>query len=253
MKVLVPVKRVVDPYATIHVKKDRSGVETQNVKMTMNPFDEIAVEEAIRWKEKQKASEIIVVSIGDMSVQETLRHALALGADQAIHINTNNSLEAAEPLNIAKLLKWVVEQEHPDIVIMGKQAIDNDCNQVGQMLSALLNWPQATFASDITFQDDNIIHVTREVDGGLETLAVTMPAVLTTDLRLNEPRYPALPNIMKAKRKPLKSIGIEETGLELKSHQIVLKVDPPKARAAGILVKNVSELIDCLHNKEKVI
>lgn len=253
MKVLVPVKRVVDPYATIHVKKDRSGVETQNVKMTMNPFDEIAVEEAIRWKEKQKASEIIVVSIGDMSVQETLRHALALGADQAIHINTNNRLEAVEPLNIAKLLKWVVEQERPDIVIMGKQAIDNDCNQVGQMLSALLNWPQATFASDITFQDDNIIHVTREVDGGLETLAVTMPAVLTTDLRLNEPRYPALPNIMKAKRKPLKSIGIEDTGLELKSHQTVLKVEPPKARVAGILVKNVSELIDCLHNKEKVI
>jgi len=253
MKVLVPVKRVIDPYATIHVKKDGSGVETQNVKMTMNPFDEIAVEEAIRWKEKQKITEIVVVSVGDMSTQETLRHALALGADQAIHLNTNGAPESLEPLNIAKLLKWVVEQEQPNIVIMGKQAIDNDCNQVGQMLSALLNWPQATFASEIQFQNDNLIHVTREVDGGLETLAVTVPAVLTTDLRLNEPRYPALPNIMKAKRKPLKSVEIKETGLELKSHQTILKVEPPKARPAGTIVENVSELIDCLHNKEKVI
>tara|TARA_R110002110_G_scaffold400317_2_gene616673 strand:+ start:28327 stop:29079 length:753 start_codon:yes stop_codon:yes gene_type:complete len=250
MKVLVPVKRVVDPYATIHVKKDGSGVETQNVKMTMNPFDEIAVEEAIRWKEQQKISEVVVVSIGNVSAQETLRHALALGADQAIHINTEETLE---PLNIAKLLKWVAEQERPDILIMGKQAIDNDCNQVGQMLSTLLEWPQATFASEIIFEENSMLHVTREVDGGLETLSVSMPAVLTTDLRLNEPRYPALPNIMKAKRKPLKSINVEETGLTLKTHQTILKVEPPKQRAAGILVESVSELMNCLLNKEKVI
>lgn len=250
MKVLVPVKRVVDPYATIHIKKDGSAVETQNVKMAMNPFDEIAVEEAVRLKEKGPVTEIIVASIGDTSSQETLRHALALGADQALHIACD---EMPEPLNIAKLLKWAQTKYQADWIIMGKQAIDNDCNQVGQMLAALLGWPMATFASNIHFQADNTVHVTREVDGGLETLAVTLPAVITTDLRLNEPRYPALPNIMKAKRKPLESISIAETGMTLKAHQAIVKITPPSVRPPGKFVKDVNELVDCLHHQEKVI
>lgn len=250
MKVLVPVKRVIDPYATVHVKKDESGVETQNVKMTMNPFDEIAVEEAVRLKEQGKISSIVVVSIGNESAQETLRHALALGADEAIHISVET---LPLPLHIAKLLHWVQNQQQADCIIMGKQAIDNDCNQVGQMLAALLDWPMATFASKIEFQDDKHLHVTREVDGGLETLAISLPAVITTDLRLNEPRYPALPNIMKAKRKPLESISLADTGVAVSEYQTVIKVTPPAVRPPGKMVADINELIDCLHNQEKVI
>lgn len=250
MKVLVPMKRVVDPYVTIHVKKDGSGVETQNVKMSMNPFDEIAMEEAIRWKEKNTVQEIVAVSIGETQAQETLRHALALGADEALHIATDKSLQ---PLQIAKILQWTAQTHKPDIIIMGKQAIDDDCNQTGQMLAALLGWPQATFASHIEFIDAETVRVVREVDGGLETIKVSLPCVITTDLRLNEPRYPALPNIMKAKKKPLKVMALEETALELESKVQVTKVEPPAPRKAGKMLKDVSELMHALHNIEKVI
>lgn len=250
MKVLVPTKRVIDPYVTVHVKKDGSGVETQNVKMAMNPFDEIALEEAIRWKEQNKISQILCASIGDQQTQETLRHALALGADEAILLTTEQTYY---PLHIAKILKWVAEREKVDLIIMGKQAIDDDANQTGQMLAALLNWPQATFASQIAFVGEKQLRVTREIDGGLETLKVDLPCVVTTDLRLNEPRYPALPNIMKAKRKPLQIIPVEETGLTLHSQVERLTVTPPPTRKSGRMVNSVAELVQALHTEAKVI
>lgn len=250
MDVLVPVKRVIDPYVSIHVKKDGSGVETQNTKMSMNPFDEIALEEAIRWKEKGLIETIVTVSIGSDSVQETLRHALALGADEAIWIKTEQSLY---PLQVAKLLKWVVQQRNFEIIIMGKQAIDDDCNQTGQMLASLLEWPQTTFASQVEFLQNHTLRVVREIDTGLETLKMKLPGVITADLRLNEPRYPSLPNIMKAKRKPLNTITVEETGVSVASSLNVVSVDSPSDRKPGKIVKDVSELIYELHQVVKVI
>lgn len=251
MKVLVPVKRVVDPYVKIRVRTDGQGVETQNVKMALNPFDEIALEEAIRWKEAGLITEIVAMSIGSQAVQESLRAALALGADSAIHVMTQ---EVHEPLLIAKCLRVMVEQQQPQLVIMGKQAIDDDCNQTGQMLAALLNWPQATFASKIVFSEDKKnIDVTREVDGGLETLTVALPCVITTDLRLNEPRYASLPNIMQAKRKPLTTIDIATLGVTLSPRIKVLAVTPPEPRKPGKIVKDVAELVHCLKEVEKVI
>lgn len=242
MKILVAVKRVIDFNVKIRVKSDGSGVETANVKMSINPFDEIAVEEAIRLKEKGIATEIVVVSIGPKSVQDTLRHALALGADRAIHVDSE---DFPEPLAVAKVLKVLVDKESPSFVILGKQAIDDDCNQVGQMLAALLNWPQGTFASTILVEKNETL-VTREVDGGLETVALTLPAVITTDLRLNIPRFSSLPNIMKAKQKPMTVFTAEELGLDLSPRLKVLKVSEPEARKAGITVKSVEELVDHL-------
>lgn len=251
MKVLVPIKRVVDPYVKIRVKSDNSGVETQNVKMAMNPFDEIAIEEAVRWKEAGLITEVIAVSIGTPDSQETLRQALALGADSAFLITTQKTFE---PLLIAKALCEVVKQQAVDIVIMGKQAIDDDCNQTGQMLAALLGWPQATFASKIVFSDDKkFVTVTREVDAGLETLQIELPVVITTDLRLNEPRYASLPNIMQAKRKPLTITEWESLSIEPKMHVEILEVTPPPIRKAGKKVNDVAELIHCLRDVEKVI
>lgn len=251
MKVLVPIKRVVDPYVKIRIRTDHQGVDTQHVKMSINPFDEIALEEAIRWREANLITEILVVSIGAVGVQESLRGALAMGADKAIHLETQQVLE---PISIAKCLRALVEQQHSDIVIMGKQAIDDDCNQTGQMLAALLGWPQATFASKIEFVDDHKkVAVTREVDGGLETLLATLPCVVTTDLRLNEPRYPTLPNIMQSKRKPLVTISLESLGVAIKSHLQILEVLPPPARKPGKMVKDVAELLHYLQAVEKVI
>lgn len=247
MKVLVAVKRVIDAYVKVRVKTDGSGVEDN--KMSMNPFDEIAVEEAVRLKEQGKAQEIIVVSIGDKAVQETLRNALALGADRAIHIETESALE---PLHVAKILQKVVKDESPDLVILGKQAIDADNNQTGQMLAGLLDWPQATFASKVDFTEEKM-SVTREVDGGLETIACPLPAVVTTDLRLNEPRYASLPNIMKAKRKPLDSMPLNDLGLSLKPHTESVHYAPPPAREPGVKVESVDELIAKLQDVEKVI
>ncbi len=249
MKVLVAVKRVIDPYVKIRVKPDNTGVETQNIKMAMNPFDEIAVEEALRLREKNWATEIIVVSIGTDSSQETLRHALALGADRAVLVRTDLSLES---LNIAKILQKIVEKEAPDLVLMGKQAIDGDNNQTPQMLAALLNWPQATYASKLEAHPSHL-EVTREIDGGLETLKVQLPAVVSTDLRLNEPRYASLPNIMKAKRKELDIIELDSLGLSLRQHIEILKVTAPVTRSAGIKIESVAELIEHLHNKAKVL
>lgn len=249
MKILVAVKRVIDPYVKIRVKSDNTGVETQNIKMAMNPFDEIAVEEALRLSEKKWASEVVVVSIGTDSSQETLRHALALGADRAILIRTQASLES---LNIAKILKKIVDEEKPALVLMGKQTIDGDNNQTPQMLAALLDWPQATYASKIDTQGDKL-EVTREIDGGLETLRVNTPAVVSTDLRLNEPRYASLPNIMKAKRKQLTVIDLDSLGLTLKQHVTILSVTAPTARSVGIKVESVAQLLDHLHNKAKVL
>lgn len=247
MKVLVAVKRVIDAYVKVRVKTDGSGVEDN--KMSMNPFDEIAVEEAVRLKEQGKAQEITVVSIGAKAVQETLRNALALGADRAIHIETENTLE---PLHVAKILQKVVKDESPDLVILGKQAIDADNNQTGQMLAGLLDWPQATFASKVDFTEEKM-NVTREVDGGLETIACPLPAVVTTDLRLNEPRYASLPNIMKAKRKPLDSTPLNDLGLSLKPHTESVHYTPPPAREPGVKVESVDELIAKLQDVEKVI
>lgn len=249
MKILVAVKRVVDFNVKIRVKADLSGVETANVKMAMNPFDEIAVEEAIRMKETGKIHEIIVVSIGPIATQETLRSALALGADRAILVQTDQEVQ---PLAVAKLLQAVALQEAPNLIILGKQAIDDDSNQTGQMLAALLDWPQATFASKIVFTDDQA-EVTREIDGGLETVSVKLPAVITTDLRLNQPRYASLPNIMKAKQKPLVTMTPEQLGVDITPHLITIKVEPPAARRGGIKVESVVELIDKLHNEAKVI
>ena len=254
MKLLVTVKRVVDFNVKVRVKDDHSGIETANVKMSMNPFCEIAVEEAVRLKEKGVATEIVVVSIGPTQCQETLRTALALGADRAILVKTDGEIQ---PLAVAKLLKEVVAKESPDMVIMGKQSIDGDNNQSGQMLAALLDWPQGTFASEISFSSetsaDRKVAVTREVDGGLETVSLNLPAIVTTDLRLNEPRFASLPNIMKAKRKPLEEMSPEDLGVDITPRVTTLKVEPPATRAAGIKVESVAELVDKLKNEAKVI
>jgi electron transfer flavoprotein beta subunit len=249
MKVLVPVKRVVDFNVKVRVKADGSGVETANVKMSMNPFDEIAVEEAVRLKEAGTATEIIAVSVGSAQSQETLRTALAIGADRAILVET---VVETQPLAVAKILKALVDKEQPGLVIMGKQAIDDDSNQTGQMLAALLNWPQATFASKVK-PGSGTAEVTREVDGGLETISVKLPAVVTTDLRLNEPRYVTLPNIMKAKKKPLETVKPEALGVDPAPRLKTLKVQEPAKRSAGKLVKSVPELVEKLKNEAKII
>ena len=249
MKVLVPVKRVVDYNVKVRVKSDGSGVETANVKMSMNPFDEIAVEEAVRLKEAGTATEIIAVSVGTAQCQETLRTALAIGADRAILVETTVE---TQPLAIAKILKAIVDKEKPSLVIMGKQAIDDDSNQTGQMLAALLNWSQATFASKVKVGSGSA-EVTREVDGGLETISVRLPAVVTADLRLNEPRYVTLPNIMKAKKKPLETLKPEALGVDPAPRLKTLKVQEPPKRSAGKLVKSVPELVDKLKNEAKIL
>jgi electron transfer flavoprotein beta subunit len=249
MKVLVPVKRVVDYNVKVRVKADGSGVETANVKMSMNPFDEIAVEEAVRLKEAGKVSEIVAVSIGTTACQETLRTALALGADRAILVETTVE---TQPLAVARVIEKLVAKEQPQLVIMGKQAIDDDFNQTGQMLSALLGWAQATFASKLVIETGGA-QVTREIDGGLETLAVKLPAVITTDLRLNEPRYVTLPNIMKAKKKPLETTTPDALGVDMTPRLKTLKVSEPPKRSAGQKVKSVEELVDKLKNEAKVI
>ena len=253
MKVLVPVKRVVDYNVKVRVKSDGTGVDIANVKMSMNPFDEIAIEEATRLKEKGVATEVIAVSCGVLQCQETLRTAMAIGADRAILVETNEELQ---PLAVAKLLKALVDKEQPQLVILGKQAIDDDCNQTGQMLAALLGWPQATFAFKVEVADDNgvnKVNVTREVDGGLETLALTLPAIITTDLRLNEPRYVTLPNIMKAKKKQLDNFKPEDLGVDVKPRIKTLSVNEPPKRSAGIKVADVAALVDKLKNEAKVI
>ena len=249
MKVLVAVKRVIDYNVQVRVKSDNTGVETENVKMSMNPPDENAVEEALRIKEAGKASEIVVVSIGEDKCQETIRTALAMGADRGIYVNASGLLE---PLAVAKILKKIVEKENPNIVLMGKQAIDDDCNQTGQMLSALLGWSQGCFVSNINLTDTNV-NVTREVDEGLETLELKLPSILTCDLRLNEPRYASLPNIMKAKKKQIDKITSEELGVDIKPRIEVLKVEEPPKRQKGIMVQDVQELIQKLKNEAKVI
>lgn len=249
MKVLVPVKRVVDYNVKIRVKPDGTGVDLANVKMSMNPFDEISVEEAIRLKEAGTASEIIAVSVGPQQAQETIRTALAMGADRGILVKTD---ETVEPLAVAKILKGICEAEGPEMVILGKQAIDDDCNQTGQMLAALLGWPQGTFASKIELQDGKLA-VTREIDGGLQTVKVNMPAIVTVDLRLNEPRYASLPNIMKAKKKPIDAKTPEDYGVDLTPRLKVLKVTDPPQREAGVKVESVAELVDKLKNEAGVI
>ncbi len=249
MKILVAVKRVVDPNVKVRVKADGSGVETANLKMAMNPFCEIAVEQAIRMKEAGGVEEIVVVSIGVAQCQETVRNALAMGADRGIVVETNVEVQ---PLTVAKVLKAMVEKEKPDLVIMGKQAVDDDCNQSGQMLAALLGWPQAAFISKIAVSGDHA-DITREVDGGLENLTIKMPAVVTTDLRLNEPRYVTLPNIMKAKKKPLENIKAETLGIDIAPRLTTLKMKEPPARGAGVKLADVAELIDKLKNEAKVI
>jgi electron transfer flavoprotein beta subunit len=253
MKVLVSVKRVVDFNVKVRVKADGTGVETANVKMSMNPFDEIAVEEAVRLKEAGVATEIIVVSCGVQACQETLRTALAIGADRAILVETpSGEMSELQPLAVAKLLKAVSEREKPQLVIMGKQAIDDDSNQTGQMLAALLGWPQATFASEIKLEKDRAV-VTREVDGGLETDAIRLPAVVTTDLRLNEPRYVTLPNIMKAKKKTLEVLKPDALGVDVTPRLTTLKVVEPAKRKAGVKVADAKALVDKLRNDAKVI
>jgi len=249
MKVLVPVKRVIDYNVKIRVKADQTGVETANVKMSMNPFDEISVEEAVRMKEAGTASEVIAVSIGAQQSQETIRTALAMGADRGILVQTD---EQVEPLAVAKILKVLVDRESPDLVIAGKQAIDDDSNQTGQMLAALLGWSQATFASEIELGDGSA-QVTREIDGGLETIKVSLPAVVTVDLRLNEPRYASLPNIMKAKKKPIDMLTPEDVGVDISPRLATLKVVEPPKREAGVKVETVAELVDKLKNEAKVI
>jgi electron transfer flavoprotein beta subunit len=241
MKVLVAVKRVVDFNVKIRVKSDGSGVELANVKMSMNPFDEIAVEEVVRHKEKSKVNEIVAVSVGPTKSQETIRTALSMGADRGLLIETPEG-QAIEPLSVAKILKGVIDAEKPGFVILGKQAIDDDCNQTGQMLAALLGWPQATFASKLVIEGDAAL-VTREVDGGLETLKIKLPAVVTTDLRLNEPRYPSLPNIMKAKKKPLEVKKPADYGVDISPRLNVLKTVEPPGRKAGVKVANAAELV----------
>jgi electron transfer flavoprotein beta subunit len=249
MKALVAVKRVIDYNVKIRVKADKTGVETANVKMSMNPFDEIAVEEALRLREAGTVSEVVVVSLGVAQCQETIRTALAMGADRGILVETQAELQ---PLAVAKLLKAVIADEQPEIVIVGKQAIDDDSNQTGQMLAALLGWPQGTFASKLVIADGHA-EVTREVDGGLETVSITLPAIVTTDLRLNEPRYASLPNIMKAKKKPIVTTTPEALGVDVTPRLKVLKVEEPAKRQGGVKVGSVQELVDKLKNEARVI
>jgi electron transfer flavoprotein beta subunit len=249
MKVLVPIKRVVDYNVKIRVKSDNSGVELSNVKMSMNPFDEIAVEEAIKLKEAGTVSEIVVLSIGPQQSQETIRTALAMGADRGILVKTD---ELVEPLNVAKIIKAVSEEENPDLIILGKQAIDDDSNQTGQMLAALLGWSQGTFASELKISDGKA-NVVREIDGGLQTLEIKLPSIITTDLRLNEPRYASLPNIMKAKKKPIDEKLPEDYNLEISPMLEIVKVSEPAQREAGIKVETVEELVDKLKNEAGVI
>ncbi len=249
MKIIVPVKRVVDYNVKIRVKADGSGVELANVKMSMNPFDEIAVEEALRLKEAGKADEVIAVSIGPQQAQETIRTALAMGADRGILVKHD---ELVEPLAVAKILKGIVDEEAPQLVILGKQAIDDDANQTGQMLSALLGWAQATFASKLEINGDSA-NVTREVDGGLQTIKVNMPLIMTTDLRLNEPRYASLPNIMKAKKKPLDEKSPADFGVDMTPRLKVINTEEPPKREAGVIVGSVEELVDKLKNEAGVL
>jgi electron transfer flavoprotein beta subunit len=249
MKVLVAVKRVVDYNVKIRVKADKTGVETANVKMSMNPFDEIGVEEAIRLREAGIATEVVAISLGVAQCQETIRTALAMGADRGIHVVSDAELQ---PLAVAKLIKAVVEKEKPELVILGKQAIDDDCNQTGQMLAALLGWSQGTFASKLKREGDRLM-VTREVDGGLETVNLKLPAVVTTDLRLNEPRYASLPNIMKAKKKPIEQLTPETLGVDVTPRLVTLKVEEPAKRQGGRKVASVAELVDKLRNEARVI
>jgi len=249
MKVVVAVKRVIDYNVKVRVKSDETGVETANVKMSMNPFDEIAVEEGVRLREAGTADELIAVSMGPQQCQETIRTALAMGADQGIHVSHD---EEIEPLAVAKLLKAIVDKENPDLVILGKQAIDDDSNQTGQMLAALLGWPQGTFASNLELGDGNA-SVTREIDGGLETLDLKLPAIITTDLRLNTPRYASLPNIMKAKKKPIDEMSPTDLGVDVAPRLTTLKVVEPTKREAGEMVESVAELVEKLRNEAKVI
>ena len=249
MKILVCVKRVIDYNVKIRVKADKSGVETENVKMSMNPFDEIAVEEAVKMKEKGIANEIVVASIGKSSCQETIRSGLAMGGDRGIHVVSEDDLE---PLAVTKVLLKLIQNEKPDIVLMGKQAIDDDSNQTGQMLSALSGFSQATFASKVE-KDGNYLNVTREIDGGLETLKVSIPCIITTDLRLNEPRYASLPNIMKARQKKIEQIEISSMNLNIDPRLKVIEVNDPPARKSGVMVKDIDELVQKLKNEAKVI
>ena len=249
MKILVPIKRVVDYNVKIKVKSDNSGVDLENVKMSMNPFDEIAIEEAVRLKEKKICNEITAISIGSAKSEETLRTALAVGADKGILVETE---ENVQPLEVAKILKEIINKNSPDLVLMGKQAIDDDSNQTGQMLSALLGWPQGTFASKLEINEKKI-NVTREIDGGLETLNMELPAIVTTDLRLNEPRYASLPNIMKAKQKPIEKISPGDLNIEIKQRLKTLKVTEPPKKESGIKIDSVQELVSKLHDEEKVI
>ena len=249
MRVLVAVKRVVDFNVKVRVKADQTGVETANIKMSMNPFDEIGIEEALRLREAGTADEVIAVSLGAQQCQETIRTALAMGADRGVHVLSDAELQ---PLAVAKLLQAVVAREDPGLVMLGKQAIDDDCNQTGQMLAALLGWPQGTFASKLTVNDGKI-EVTREVDGGLQTLALDLPAVITTDLRLNEPRYASLPNIMKAKKKPIEQLTPDQLGVDVAPRLETLAVVEPPKRASGVKVDSVAALVDRLRNEAKVI
>ena len=249
MKILVAVKRVIDYNVQIRVKEDNSGIVTDNVKMSTNPPDDNAIEEAVRIKESGKAKEIVAITIGEDKAQETVRKALAVGADRGIHVKVDGIIE---PLAVSKILKAIVEKEKPDLVFMGKQAIDDDCNQTGQMLASLLNWPQATFASKIEVKDKSL-EVTREIDEGLETIEVKIPAIVTCDLRLNEPRYASLPNIMKAKKKPLDQISATDLGVDTKPRIEHIKFEEPPKRKAGIKVSNVAELVNKLKNEAKVI
>ncbi len=249
MKIIVPVKRVIDYNVKVRVKSDNTGVELANVKMSMNPFDEIAVEQALRIREASQAEEIIAVSMGVQACQDTIRTALAMGADRGILVKTESELE---PLSVAKILKKIVEKEDPKLVILGKQAIDDDCNQTAQMLSAMLDWPQATFVSGLNLDGDKITSI-REVDGGLEHVESLLPAIVSVDLRLNEPRYASLPNIMKAKRKPLDEFTPEDFGVDISKRLETIRVEEPPERQAGIKVKSVDELIDKLKNEAKVI
>ena len=251
MKALVCVKRVIDYNVRIRVKSDKSGVETDNVKMSMNPFDEIAVEEAVRMKEKNQIQEIVILSIGTDKSQETIRSGLAMGGDRGILVKTDK--EQLEPLTVGKIIKAVSEKEKPDLIILGKQAIDDDCNQTGQIVATLLEIPQATFASELKKNDDNTLEVTREVDGGLETVKVNIPCVVTTDLRLNEPRYASLPNIMKAKQKKIDVLEIGSFGIDIKDRLQVLEVNEPPERKPGIKVDDVEALVNKLKNEAKVL
>jgi electron transfer flavoprotein beta subunit len=249
MKILVAVKRVIDYNVQIRVKEDGSGIVTENVKMSTNPPDDNAIEEAVKIKEAGKATEVIAITVGEEKSQETVRKALAVGADRGIHVKADGIIE---PLAVSKILQKIVEKEKPDLVFMGKQAIDDDCNQTGQMLSALLDWPQATFASKIDVKDGKL-EVTREIDEGLETIEVNVPAIVTCDLRLNEPRYASLPNIMKAKKKPIEQINSSDLGIDTKPRIEQIKVEEPPKRKAGIKVANVAELVEKLKNEAKVI